>query len=245
MTPRQKQIFGAMSGRQASAVADNTLHEAVRSKLIEIGSNTGHPLHVNAVPGIVAAVLRSASRTLIFEGEVPIALEMGAAGELEHEATTINQTNASKWVTAYACCGDRRAAQNMISIQSARDRARIGAVAAEELRERFRQDGLRRGWEYFIANGWNFRPGYGASLYDRIDKTAVRSLLNGETIAEAKGAAIDALRRDDPHRYRTMPQPDLEATPTFTMYWKAQLCRAYFERLREQRLDITFKPVAA
>ena len=119
------------------------------------------------------------------------------------------------------------------------------AVAAEELRERFRQDGLRRGWEYFIANGWDFRPGYGASLYDRIDKTSVRFLLNSEIIAGAKCAAIDALRRDDPHRYRTMPQPDLEATPTFTMYWKAQLCRAYFERLREQRLDITFKPAAA
>lgn len=242
MTPRQKQIIGAMSGRQASAVADNNLHEAVRSKLLEIGTNTGHPLQVNAVPGIVAAVLRSAARTLIFEGEVPIALEMGAAGELEHEATTINQTNASKWVTAYACCGDRRAAQNWISIQSARDRARTDAVASTELREAFDREGLRTAWTEFVKSGtWDFRPGYAAVIYKRISPEAIRALLTKDQLAAAKVAARDALRRDDPRRYRTMSDEDLEARPIFSMYWKAQLCRAYFEELRSRSLDIDWK----
>lgn len=238
ITARQQQIVAAMTGRQASAVNDNALRDAVRSKLVEIATAQGHPLQVNQIGGTVARVLEAAARTIIFEGEVPIALAMGAAGELD-AATNITQGNAAKWVTTYAVCGDRRAAQNYISIQSARDRARTDAVACTELRETFERDGLRTAWTEFVKNGvWDFRPGYAAVIYKRIGPDAIRALLTKDQLAAAKVAARDALRRDDPRRYRTMSDEDLEARPIFGMYWKAQLCRAYFEELRRRSLDI-------
>lgn len=241
MTPRQQQIIGTMTGRQASQVNDTALQDAVRSKLIELGTTTGHPLTTTALPGIVAAVLRVSAKTILFEAEIPLALEMGAGGELEHESTTINQTNAAKWVTAYACSGDRRAAQNWISIQSARDRARTDAVACTELRETFERDGLRTAWTEFVKSGvWDFRPGYAAVIYKRIGPDAIRALLTKDQLAAAKVEARDALRRDDPRRYRTMNEEELEARPIFGMYWKAQLCRAYFEELRRRSLDINW-----
>lgn len=234
-----QQIVGAMTGRQASQVNDLALQNAVRSKLIELGTKSGHPLTTTALPGIVAAVLRAAAKTILFEAEIPLALEMGANGELEHESTTINQTNAAKWVTAYACSGDRRAAQNWISIQSARDRARTDAVASTELRATFEREGLRTAWTEFVKSGtWDFRPGYAAVIYKRIGSDAIRALLTKDQLAAAKVEARAALRRDDPRRYRTMSDEDLEARPIFGMYWKAQLCRAYFEELRSRSLDI-------
>lgn len=242
MTARQQQIIGAMTGRQASQVNDNALYDAVRSKLVELGTNSGHPLTTTALPGIVAAVLRAAAKTICFEAEIPLALEMGAAGELEHESTHINQSNAAKWVTAYACSGDRRAAQNWISIQAARDRARTDAVASSELRDAFEREGLRTAWREFLDTGtWDFRPGYAAVIYKLIGTGAIRSLLTSDQIAGAKTAARAALRRDDPRRYRTMPDDDMEVRPVFGMYWKAQLCRAYFEELRTRSLDIDWQ----
>lgn len=239
MNARQQQIVGAMTGRQASQVNDLALQNAVRSKLIELGTTSGRPMTTTALPGIVASVLRASAKTLLFEAEIPLALEMGANGELEHESTTINQTNAAKWVTAYACSGDRRAAQEWISIQSARDRARTDAVASTELRATFEREGLRTAWTEFISSGvWDFRPGYAAVICNRIGADAIRALLTKEQRAAAKVAARDALRRDDPRRYRTMSDEDLEARPVFGMYWKAQLCRAYFEELRRRSLDI-------
>ena len=239
MTARQQQIIGAMTGRQASQVNDTALADAVRSKLVELGTASGHPLTSTALPGIVAVVLRAAAKTICFEAEIPLALEMGAAGELEHEGTTINQTNASRWVAAYACCGDRRAAQNWISVQSARDRARTDAVASTELRDAFEREGLRTAWTEFVSTGeWDFRPGYAAVIYKRIGPDAVRALLTKEQLAAAKSDARAALRRDDPRRYRTMADDEMEARPIFGMYWKAQLCRAYFEELRRRSLDI-------
>ena len=243
ITARQQQIVGAMQGRQASAVNDGALRDAVRSKLVELATKAGRPLEVGRVGSITLAVLQAAAKTICFEAEIPIALEMGAAGELEHEGTTVNQANAPKWVTAYACCGDRRAAQNFISIQSARDRARTDAVAATELRETFEREGLRRAWEAFVAEGrWDFLTGYAAVLYDRIGVAAVRALLDSDQIATAKADAFAAVRRDHAQHYRTTSDADIEIAPIFKMHYKAQLCRAYFETLRARGLDITFKP---
>lgn len=242
MTPRQQQIIGAMNGRQASQVNDHALADSVRATLVEIGTRSGRPLTTTALHGIVAAVLRSASKTICFEGEIPIALEMGAAGELEHEATSINQTNAARWVIAYACCGDRRAAQNMISINAARDRARTDAVAAAELRDAFEREGLRTAWKEFVKAGtWDFRPGYAAVIYKRVGTDTIRAILSPDQLASAKAAARSALRRDDPKRYRTMADEEMESRPVYTMYWKAQLCRAYFEELRKRSLDVDLK----
>lgn len=242
ITARQQQIVAAMTGRQASAVNDNALRDAVRSKLIELATAEGHPLQTNLIGGMVAKVLENAARTIIFEAEVTIALEMGAAGELD-VAGNINQTNVGKWVTTYAVCGDRRAAQNYISIQSARDRARTDSVASDELRREFEQNGLRRAWQTFIEEGgWNFIPGYAAALYGKIGVAAIRALVPQERIDAARADALAACRRDYPQKYRTAPQAEIEATDVFRLHSKAQLCRAYFEELRSRSLDISYKP---
>ena len=242
MTPRQQQIVAAMNGRQASQVNDNALAASIRSTLVEIGTAAGRPLTTSALPGIVAAVQKAAAKTICFEAEIPIALQMGAAGELEHEATTLNQTNAAKWITAYACCGDRRAAQNWISINAARDRARTDAVANTELRDAFEREGLRRAWTEFVeADAWEFRAGYAAVIYDRIGKEAIRAILTPEQVVASRADARAALRRDDPKRYRTMADEEMEARPRYKMYWKAQLCRTYFEELRKRSLDVDWQ----
>ncbi|MCR5071185.1 MAG: hypothetical protein K6A62_04590 [Bacteroidales bacterium] len=243
MSERSKQIAQAMNGRQAAQVNDNALRDAVRSKLIDIAQEAGRPLDATSVSGIVAAVLRSASNTIIFEAEVPIALEMGAAGELEHEGRNINQTNCAKWIVAYACCGDRRAAQESISLGAARDRARADAVTADAQRRTFEAEGLMNAWRAFIEEGeWSFREGFGAVLYDRIGKGAITALLNSERIAKARLAAFSSVRRDYPYKYRTAPDTEVEDTAIFKMHAKAHLARAYFETLRERSLDITFNP---
>lgn len=240
ITARQLQIVDAMTGRQASAVNDNALRDAVRSKLIELATAEGHPLQTNQIGGIVAKVLENAARTIIFEAEVPIALAMGAAGELD-VAGNINQTNAGKWITSYAVCGDRRAAQNWISIQSARDRARTDAVTSDELRRDFEANGLRRAWETFVTEGaWSFIPGYAAALYGKIGVAAVRALVPQEKIDAARADALAACRRDYPQKYRTAAKNDIEATDVFRLHCKAQLCRAYFEELRSRSLDINW-----
>lgn len=241
MTPRQQQIIGAMQGRMAAQVNDSALRDAVRAKVIELATASGKPLTTSQVPGIIHSVISAAARTLIFEAEIPIALEMGAAGELAHEGTSLNQTNVSGWVKSYACSGDRRAAQQQISLQSARDRARTEAVAADTLREEFQRDGLRRAWQTFQEEGWGFRPGYAAALYRLIGTANIREILKPEQIAQAKADARTALRHDDPRRYRTMPEEELDATPVLQMYWKAQLCRAYFETLKALGLDINYR----
>lgn len=245
MNARAYEIAAAMNGRQASAVNDSALHDAVREKLITLAQDAGRPLASMSVSGITACVLRAAARTLIFEAEVPIALDMGAKGELEHEATAVNQTNAARWVTAYACCGDRRAAQEHISLQAARDRKRADEVSRDELRTTFEREGLARAWEQFRAEGWTIqRPGYAAALYNRIGRDALRSVLDTARIAAAKADAVAALRHDDPRRYRTMPEEEVLASPTLQLYYKAQLCRAYFETLAARGLDINLKPAA-
>lgn len=242
ITARQQQIVAAMTGRQASAVNDNALRDAVRSKLVEIATAQGHPLQVNQIGGTVARVLEAAALTIIFEGEVPIALAMGAAGELD-AATNITQGTAAKWVTTYAVCGDRRAAQNYISIQSARDRARTDAVANDELRRDFETNGLARAWRTYVEEGaWTFFPGYAAALYGKIGVAAIRALLSPERIDNARADAVTACRREYPQKYRTAPQAEIEATDVFRLHSKAQLCRAYFEELRRRSLDITYNP---
>lgn len=242
MTPRQQQIIGAMTGRLAAQVNDSALRDAVRSKLVEIGTNAGKPLQTSQIGGLVVSVLQTAAKTILFEAEIPIALEMGAAGELAHEGTSLNQTNVSGWVKSYACCGDRHAAQQQISLQSARDRARTDAVAAETLREEFQRDGLARAWKTFQEEGWGFRHGYAAALYRLIGTDNIREILKPEAIAQAKADARAALRHDYPRRYRTMPDADIDATLVLQMYWKARLVRAYFETLQAQGLTIDYNP---
>lgn len=241
MTPRTYQIMAAMNGRQAAQVNDTALREAVRAKLVELATQAGKPLTSSSASAITASVLAAAARTTIFEAEVPIALEMGAAGELSYEGTSVTSTNAPKWVTAYACSGDRHAAQQQISLQSARDRARTEAVAADTLREEFQRDGLRRAWQTFQEEGWGFRPGYAAALYRLIGTDNIHGILKPEALAQAKADARAALRHDDPRRYRTMPDADIDATPVLQIYWKAQLCRAYFETIKALGLDINYR----
>lgn len=243
-SPRVYQIMAAMNGRQAAQVNDNALRDAIRAKVIDLATASGKPLTTAQVPGIIHSVISAATKTLIFEAEVPVALEMGAAGELD-AASGVTQTNASRWVTVYAVCGDRRAAQQQISLNSARDRARTDAVAADTLREEFQRDGLRRAWQTFQEEGWAFRPGYAAALYRLIGTDNIREILKPEAISQAKADARAALRHDDPRRYRTMPDADIDATPVLQMYWKAQLCRAYFETLKAQGIDINRKPLQA
>lgn len=244
MSSRVPQIIAAMKGRQAAAVNDGKLRDAVRLKLDQIAAIMKSPATKTSLVGCAAAVCRAASRTIIFEEEVLVAMEMGAAGELD-VPNVINQSNCAAWVTAYAASGDRRAAQEHISLNAARDRKRIDAVAADELRRDFQENGLHRAWETFIEDGsWTFRPGYGAVLYDRIGRAAIRALLGSDRRAAATREAIAACRHDYPHKYRTAAEDEIAATDVYKMHLKARLARAYFETLRERALTIDYNPSA-
>lgn len=244
MSDRVKEIAAAMNGRTAAQVNDNSLRDSVRDKVVGLAQASGRPLTASAVSSIVAAVLRAAAQTLIFEGEVVIALEMGAAGELEHEGLAVNQINCTKWVLAYAVSGARSAAKQQLSIGAARDRARMDSVTADEKRREFKREGLVRAWKTFVERGaWDFFPGYAAVLYDMIGRDAVRALLTDEQLEKARVAAVSACRRDYPQKYRTAKDEEIHATDVFKLHAKAQLARTYFETLRERSLDITFNPL--
>ena len=243
ITPRVRQIMAAMTGRQAAQVNDNALRDAVRSTLIDIATKAGHPLTTPQVPGYVHSVLNAASHTLIFEAEVPVALEMGAAGELDASAN-LTQANASRWVNVYAVCGDRRAAQLQISIDSARDRARLDSVTKDEQRRDYDENGLARAWDAYLQDGWTFCTGYAAAIYNKLDKGSVRQLLGSHGIAAAKAAALVSIRRDLPRLYRSAPDPEVEASDHFSPFFKAAIVHAYFDALRSAGLA-PFKTAAA
>ena len=244
MSDRVKEIAAAMSGRTAAAVNDNTLREAVRAKLVGLAQAAGRPLNPASVSAIVAAVLRAAAQTLIYEAEVVIALEMGAAGELEHEGTAVNQINCTKWILAYAVSGARSAAKQSLALGASRDRARADAAVAQERNEEFKKNGVLRAWRIFVERGaWDFFPGYAAVLYDMIGREAITQLLTPEQLEKARVAAISVCRHDYPHKYRTAKEEEIVLTDVFKLHAKAQLCRTYFETLREKSLDITFNPV--
>ena len=244
MNQRTAQIMAAMKGRQASAVNDDRLRASVRFKVEQLAKLQRRELTKSVVESCTNSAVRASAHTIIFEDEVCIALEMGAAGELGDDKI-ITRENCSKWVTLYAVCPDRSAAQQQISLNSARDRKRLDAVVADELRRDFQENGLRRAWETFLEEGaWTFRPGYGAALYDKIGRLAVGSLLGSDVRARATVDAVAACRHDYPQKYRTAPEEEILRTDVFKMHKKALLARAYFETLRERALDITYNPVA-
>ena len=243
MNQRTAQIMAAMKGRQASAVNDDRLRASVRFKVEQLAKLQRRELTKSVVESCTNSAVRASAHTIIFEDEVCIALEMGAAGELGDDKI-ITRENCSKWVTLYAVCPDRSAAQQQISLNSARDRKRLDAVAADELRRDFEDNGLLRAWRTFVEDGgWCFMSkGYGAALYDKIGRLAVRSLLNSGQIAQARTSAIAELRHDYPRKYRTCQEDEIDPSEV-DMYFKARLARTYFETLRERALDITYNPV--
>ena len=246
MNQRTAQIMAAMKGRQASAVNDDRLRVDVRFKIEQLAKLQGRVLVKSAVESCTNNVIRAAAHTIIFEDEVCIALEMGAAGEFGEAEKIITRENCAKWITLYAVCEDRSAAQQQISLNAARDRKRMDSVAADELRRDFQENGLRRAWVTFVEEGaWTFLPGYGAVLYDKIGREAVRALLNSDRIAAARLDAEAAVRHDYPQKYRTAPSAEVYATDVCKMHMKAQLARAYFETLRDRSLDITYNPAEA
>ena len=242
---RQQQIIAAMNGRQAAAVKDSKLRDAVRFKLEELGRIAGVELTSTLASSYTASVLSAAAHTIIFEDEVIVALEMGAAGELPDTDRRFSKQSCAAWVTAYAISSERRQAQEAISLNAARDRKRTDAVAADELRRDFQENGLHRAWETFIEDGsWTFRPGYGAVLYDKIGRAAIGALLGSDRRAAATREAIAACRHDYPQKYRTAAEDEVAATDVYKMHLKARLARAYFETLRERALTIDYNPAA-
>ena len=242
---RQQQIIAAMNGRQAAAVKDSKLRDAVRFKLEELGRIAGVELTSTLASSYTASVLSAAAHTIIFEDEVIVALEMGAAGELPGTDRRFSKQSCAAWVTAYSISSERRQAQEAISLNAARDRKRTDAVAADELRRDFQENGLRRAWETFIEDGaWTFRPGYGAVLYDKIGRSAIGALLGSDRRAAATREAIAACRHDYPQKYRTAAEDEVAATDVYKMHLKARLARAYFETLRERALTIDYNPAA-
>lgn len=234
---RQQQIIAAMNGRQAAAVKDSKLRDTVRFKLDELARIVGVELIPSMLASYTTSVLQAAAHTILFENEIPIALEMGAAGELPDADRKLTKANCSAWVTAYAISSERRQAQEAISLNAMRDRKRADAVAAEELRRDFEENGIRRAWATFIEEGsWTFITGYGAALYDRIGRQAIGALLGSDKRAAAVTAALAAVRHGYPQKYRTAPEEEVAATDVFKMHCKAQLCRAYFETLRQKGL---------
>ena len=245
MNQRTAQIMAAMKGRQASAVNDDKLRTDVRFKIEQLAKLQGRELVKSAIESCTNNVIRAAAHTIIFEDEVCIALEMGAAGEFGETEKMLTRENCYKWVNLYAVCEDRSAAQYQISLNAARDRKRIDSISAEEKRRDFQENGLRRAWATFVEDGgWCFMTkGYGAALYDKIGALAVRALLDSGKIAAAKVAAIADLRHDYPRKYRTCQEEEI-SKDDLDMYWKNRLARTYFETLRERALDITYNPVA-
>lgn len=242
---RQQQIIAAMNGRQAAAVKDSKLRDAVRFKLEELGRIAGVELTSTLASSYTASVLSAAAHTIIFEDEVIVALEMGAAGELPGTDRRFSKQSCAAWVTAYAISSERSQAQEKISLNAARDRKRTDAVAADELRRDFQENGLHRAWETFIEDGsWTFRPGYGAVLYDKIGRAAIGALLGSDRRAAATREAIAACRHDYPQKYRTAAEDEVAATDVYKMHLKARLARAYFETLRERALTIDYNPAA-
>ncbi len=242
---RKEQIIAAMNGRQAAAVKDTRLRDTVRFKLEELCRITNQPETSQFLAGYVVAVLQAVARTVIFENEVPVLLEMGAAGELPDTTQKISQQALKAWVVAYAVSDVRRQAQETISLNAARDRKRADGIEAEELRRDFQENGLHRAWETFIEDGsWTFRPGYGAVLYDKIGRAAIGALLGSDRRAAATREAIAACRHDYPQKYRTAAEDEVAATDVYKMHLKARLARAYFETLRERALTIDYNPAA-
>ncbi|MBR6279718.1 MAG: hypothetical protein IKR32_00270 [Bacteroidales bacterium] len=242
---RQQQIIAAMNGRQAAAVKDSKLRDAVRFRLEELGRIAGVELTSTLASSYTASVLSAAAHTIIFEDEVIVALEMGAAGELPDTDRRFGKQSCAAWVTAYAISSERRQAQETISMNAARDRKRTDAVAADELRRDFQENGLRRAWDTFLEDGsWTFRPGYGAVLYDKIGRAAIGALLGSDRRAAATREAIAACRHDYPQKYRTAAEDEVAATDVYKMHLKARLARAYFETLRERALTIDYNPAA-
>lgn len=238
MNSRTDQIRAALAGRKAAAVNDSAMMDAVRFKLESLSGVKGTILTRTAVRGIAAAVCRAAARTVLYEAEVPVALEMGAAGELDLP-DTVNQTNAASWITAYAVCPDRSAAVHADRIDAFRDRARTDGAVNEEARQDFCRAGLYRAWCAFVAEGaWTFREGYGAALYDRIGRDAIGAVLSAEIRNRARAAALATVRRDSSRLSRTASDSDVQADDLFPMHYKAHLARAYFEELRARGLEI-------
>ena len=238
---RIPQIIAAMSGRQASAVSDTSLRDGIAIKLDTLSNIAGRPVVQSMLRSYAEAVCRAAAHTIIFEDEVYIAMEMGAAGEFDVPAT-ITKDHASAWITAYASSNERRIAQEQVSVSSARARRADAARKADELRRDFQENGLRRAWETFIQEGWTFREGFGAVLYDRIGVGSIRALLSSGQIVSSKQRAMDGVRRAYPQKYRTASDTDVAQADVFKMHYKAQLCRAYFQELRARGLTVTQTP---
>lgn len=238
---RIPQIIAAMSGRQASAVSDTSLRDGIAIKLDTLSNIAGRPIVQSMLRSYAEAVCRAAAHTIIFEDEVYIAMEMGAAGEFD-VPSTITKDHVSAWITAYASSNERRLAQEQVSIAPARARRADAARKSDELRRDFEVNGLRRAWQTFIQEGWAFREGYGSVLYDRIGVEAIRATLTPAQITEAKGRAIDGVRRDYPQKFRSATSSEVEQADVFKMHFKAQLCRAYFQELRARGLTVNQTP---
>lgn len=222
-------------GRQASAVNDTTLRDSVRIQLADLAEARKQPQTPSSLLSIAAAVCRAAARTIIFEDEVPIALEMGAAG-LFPVSTNITQTNCGSWVTSYAASEERRAALERISLDAARDRRRADAITAEEHRRDFEENGLARAWETYCREGWSFMTaGYPAAVYELIGPEAIRDIVPADRRRQARAEALHAVRHSYPS-YIKSPDAEVEATEVFKIHAKGELVHAYFDTLREKGL---------
>jgi len=237
-----EEIKKAMTGRRVAAVNDTRLQEALRLELTRLANMQGRPIPSTEASRVASAVLQAAARTDLFEDEIVIALRAGIAGEFHNEDRRLIPTNVSHWLSVYAACGDRHAAINSISVCAAIARRTADSVLAEEKKRQFQESGLSRAWETFMAEGWDFREGYGAALYDKIGKDAVIALLSPESVNRAKAEALYGVRKGYRGRYRSMADDEIRGTAVFKMHCKSELVRAYFETLQARGLDITFNP---
>lgn len=237
------EIIKAMGGRRIGSVADDGLRLNVSNKIQQLSDMQGRPITPTDLQRVTQAVIRTAAHTDLFEDEVAIALQAGTAGEFGEDRRII-PSNVQTWITLYSGCGDRTAAVQRINVGKAIERRRADDVTADAKREAFERNGLRQAWDAFKSEGtWPFlSAGFGAAIYDKLGTDKITSLLQPSDVEKAKRAALAAVRKDYPQKYRTAPDAEVMKTDVFKMHAKAWLARFYFETLLDMGKDITYNP---
>ncbi len=242
------EIVKAMSGRRCGSVNDGSLKDAIRMKLEQLANTANRPMTRSDALRIADHVLRACGSTNLYENEVAIALEAGAAGEFGNEDRRIIPTNVTYWITAYSVCGDRKAAMERSSLSAAIAKKRADSVVDEELRRDWEENGLRRIWDEFTeckrtGADWSPLPGRAAAAYNRLKERGLMPRPNSDTEARARLDAIAAVRRKNcsVRSYSRASEEEIFASSSYDIEFRSALVRYYFEALWKAGRNLEWK----
>lgn len=230
------EIVKAMDGRRVRSINDGSLRDSVRMKLEWLAKTTNYPMTRTDALRIADHVIRAASGTDLFEKEVELAMDAGAAGEFGDRR--LIPTVVSMWVSAYSVCGDRQAAADRIKLSNKIARKQADSVVNDELRRDWEENGLRRAWEDFAeakrdGADWKPLPGRAYAVYNQLSARGLMPRLNSDTLALARTEAIAAVRRSPRsiRDYSRASEDEVLASPSYDIQFKAAIVRLYFEEL--------------